>query len=982
MTGDELECRAGPPRVRETLLALAFFAATGLAFLWPALARFGEASFTTADLSQTYALTMTGPMLRPSNAHLSDPVVEMLPWLEFNAQELAAGRLPTWNPMNGAGVPHLANYQSAVFSPFSLCFYLLPLKWALIAAALAKLWVSGLFTWLFLRSLGIGGLAAAAGGVIYQFGGHNVLLLAYPHSSVAACLPLALWAVERTWQAAAGHGRWPRWCAVYGFSVALLLFGGNPETAAFAIASTALYAAARSVAFARARGPRAGPRWPFAARVLGLLAAASLLGLVASAVQVLPFLEYLSRSTLADQRAVGFDGLRSAHWPLQFFPDLFGNPGLRYHPRPNLPYPNYEAANTSYFGPLSWMLALAGLWQCRRRFAAGFFAALAALWILCAHDFEFLRPFMVWFSELTRAPVNRSQLVPLLCLAALAAFGLDALLRGTAPTGMRPRVAAACSAGLILLCLWLARGAALQLAADSYAGNVPSGHALRVPPHMAFMGWIVGLGALAFALLSLARAAWQRGLFAAALLALLWTQSAWVLRPFNALSKDEHVFPRTAAIETLQREIGRERLQVIGEDTLPPQTNMRYGLSTLAVYDALWVREYDRLYRALFATESNWRESFSSSARAAGLFGARYLLARDQWPRWNPGVPIDGNRPLAPTEALALAGGSVLEQSFVAGRDGLDRVALALGAENDPRPAFARLSLIDPESGVELASRTLDTHSLRASLPKRALPLFAFDARYGSPTGWVRLEFEPVANSAGRTFVLRLSAEPGEWQHGFIAWTTEGEGQPLPAASLDGATLTRRLCFDFQSDATRDLEVAAEFEPFTLYRVKRSPGRFWLADGVVPAADAEAAFAAVTSGDFDPWATTVLEGIGPQHARPAGGTAALAPRVLPEAPSVLEESPHRVRLACNAAADTWLVASLSWYPGWHATVDGVPVEIVKANYAFLAVPLPRGAREVLLEFDSASVRLGAWMSAIGLCLLAILALFPGRSGGP
>jgi hypothetical protein len=708
------------------------------------------------------------------------------------------------------------------------------------------------------------------------------------------------------------------------------------------------------------------------------------LGLAVAAIQVLPFFEYLARSTLAEQRAVGFDGLRKANWPLQFFPDLFGNPGLRYYPRPNLPYPNYEAANTSYFGPLAWMLACAGAWQFRRRFAAACFAVLVAAWVLCAYDFEWMRPAMVAFSELTRAPVNRSQLVPLFALAALAAFAVDELVRGGRP---RRWIAAGTSAALILALLALAHGGAERLAAESYAGNVPSGHALRVPPHLAFMTWTVALGAATFVALALARAAWLRGAIALALLAALWTQSALVLRPFNALSRDEHVFPRTAAIETLQRELGGERLQVIGEDTLPPHTNMVYGISTLAVYDALWVREYDRLYRALFSTEGNWRETLFTSARAMELFGARYLLARDDWPRWNPGLPLDPSQPLAPARPLPLPAPGVLEQTFRAHEDGLDRVLVALGADHDPVPAFLELSLEDVATGTLLASRRLDTHSLRGGLPKRALPQFLHDLRFSSPAGWIQLPFERQPGSGGRTYRLRLAAEAGAWKNGFIAWTADDEVPEGRELTLDGARIQGRVCFDWSANVARDLEVVARLDPLTLYRRTTGSGRFRFADGVRVAADPEAAFSALTAAGPDPGTagageprseddldgTTFLEGIDSSAERPASGIPAVLPRVL-------EEHPRRVRLHCTTTRDAWLVAAISWYPGWRASVDGVPVELVKANYAFLGVPVPEGEHEVLLEFESGSVRLGAWISTAALALLALAAWLARRRG--
>src|SRR5687767_9721188 len=120
-----------PPVARKWLHGLAAAlacCAVLLAFFQPALSRYSTAYYSPADISQTFSLTRVENGHVPENELLSDLAVQMQPWLMFNKSELAAGRLPLWNPYNGGGTPHLANGQSAVFSPFSLPFYVLPFR--------------------------------------------------------------------------------------------------------------------------------------------------------------------------------------------------------------------------------------------------------------------------------------------------------------------------------------------------------------------------------------------------------------------------------------------------------------------------------------------------------------------------------------------------------------------------------------------------------------------------------------------------------------------------------------------------------------------------------------------------------------------------------------------------------------------------------------------------------------------------------------
>jgi len=82
--------------------------------------------------------------------------------------------------------------------------------------------------------------------------------------------------------------------------------------------------------------------------------------------------------------------------------------------------------------------------------------------------------------------------------------------------------------------------------------------------------------------------------------------------------------------------------------------------------------------------------------------------------------------------------------------------------------------------------------------------------------------------------------------------------------------------------------------------------------------------------------------------------------------------PDRLRLKVRAAGDAVLVLSELHYPGWKATVDGRPVEILRANYAMRAVSVPAGEHEVEFLYRPASFRNGLAVSGIGL--IACIAL--------
>ncbi len=94
--------------------------------------------------------------------------------------------------------------------------------------------------------------------------------------------------------------------------------------------------------------------------------------------------------------------------------------------------------------------------------------------------------------------------------------------------------------------------------------------------------------------------------------------------------------------------------------------------------------------------------------------------------------------------------------------------------------------------------------------------------------------------------------------------------------------------------------------------------------------------------------------------------------------------PERIDIKLQAAAPALLVLSDLFYPGWDATVDGRPAEILEANYVMRAVAIPEGAHEVGFVYRPASFRAGVAASAVGCLAVAFLIswrLWPRRRRG-
>jgi hypothetical protein len=142
-------------------------------------------------------------------------------------------------------------------------------------------------------------------------------------------------------------------------------------------------------------------------------------------------------------------------------------------------------------------------------------------------------------------------------------------------------------------------------------------------------------------------------------------------------------------------------------------------------------------------------------------------------------------------------------------------------------------------------------------------------------------------------------------------------------------------------------------------------------------ADQAAQMAALLDPVFDPRAEVLLSRPPdpPSRASSGQGTATSQP-----APSILHKGPNEVIIDVVTAQAGYLVLTDTYYPGWHATVDGEPVEILAADHAFRAVRLDAGEHTVTFTYAPFSFHLGAWITVVAILLLLIVLAAGWRRG--
>jgi hypothetical protein len=144
-----------------------------------------------------------------------------------------------------------------------------------------------------------------------------------------------------------------------------------------------------------------------------------------------------------------------------------------------------------------------------------------------------------------------------------------------------------------------------------------------------------------------------------------------------------------------------------------------------------------------------------------------------------------------------------------------------------------------------------------------------------------------------------------------------------------------------------------------VYLNRRALPRALVVHRAISARDHEAAYAALHTPDFDPATTVVVE----------GGEAL---DVTPSSAATIRFDAfglNEIQLHVGTPADAYLVLSEVWYPGWRATVDGVPSPVLRANYAFRALRLEPGQHQVRLIFAPRLWTIGLAISGLTLLIL-------------
>jgi hypothetical protein len=365
---------------------------------------------------------------------IEDPVprLSFYPWLVHSVRGFREGWFPLWNHLSGTGFPHLANFQSSPLNPFHWAFYFYPSLRLMDVMVIVRLFLMGLFSFMFLRRLNLSSTASGTGAIAFTFSGYVMKHLNEINISTEMWIPLILFLLHGQLRERPTSRRF----IISGIVCGMAFLGGNPEAAFYFVVITVLYGLFIM--------PFRGGRWK---RGIVCILGPFLVGGLLSSAQLFPFMEYLGPGWHIH---TGKLHLLAAHSPRYFYsllmPWLCG------------PYRSFEAQTFTlpYIGIAPVLLALIAFMHPGRSSRPLFFFLV---YILVFLSVIYRVPPLGWLTYLPlfshSGNVKFAMAGVSFCFAAAAAFGLDLVMRG----GLERRMLAI-ALGLLSALVFIAIGIA------------------------------------------------------------------------------------------------------------------------------------------------------------------------------------------------------------------------------------------------------------------------------------------------------------------------------------------------------------------------------------------------------------------------------------------------------------------------------------------------------------------------------------------
>ncbi|MBX9948058.1 MAG: YfhO family protein [Candidatus Obscuribacterales bacterium] len=262
---------------------------------------------------------------------------------------------------------------------------------------------------------------------------------------------------------------------------------------------------------------------------------------------------------------------------------------------------------------------------------------------------------------------------------------------------------------------------------------------------------------------------------------------------------------------------------------------------------------------------------------------------------------------------------------------------------------------------------------------QRLLPVRGVSAENEEcPPNLSRLWKVPSASAFGPLLNTRYLEVLGITEGGFlpVPWTFTSDFRGFDILAIRYLVVPsgdKRLC-DYHIDGKPIFVKAAEIAKADIFENTRAMPRVWMVGETRLMDDADVV-RTIRRGElpdgevFDPSKLALLSKGGMKSEGFVSPPSEKKVTNFSGSARVISIENRRVLLEAESSAGGFLVLSDLFYPGWKATVDGQPREIIRTNYVLRGLDLNAGKHSIEFRYEPFYLYLGAATSFLGLLLL-------------
>ncbi|HVZ67433.1 MAG TPA: YfhO family protein [Patescibacteria group bacterium] len=547
------------------------------------------------------------------NFLITDPVRQTYPWKNLSIEIEKKIQLPLWNPYNFSGTPLLANFQSGVFYPLNILYFILPFEFGWSIMIILSPILAGVFMYLFLRNLDIRKEASLLGAIALSFSGFFIAWMEWGNIiHTALWLPLILLSIDKIYTEKEQKG----WGLLLLFSLIASFFAGHLQTFFYILVLAFLYSVFRWFSYGR--------KLLVPIRLILIF----IIFTVLAAIQWVPTLQFI----LLSARNADLIGINNPGWfvPLQnivqfLVPDFFGNPTtLNYWGIWNY------AEFVGYIGVIPLMMAFIAI-LFRRDKNTIFFSLVLLFSLILAFATPFAKlPFILHIPFVNTSQPTRLLFIVCFSLSVLCGLGADYFMKEK-------------KKNILVIAIFAVFFVSIWVFIVGKGFNLVEASNLIVAKKNLILPTLIFLLASVLFIFNYFISKKKYGNFSNLVIYLLILISVFDLFrfgwKFESFTKSEYLFPSTKVLSFIQKDPDIFRVMSDNSEIFPPNFSIMYKIQTPDGYDPLYIKRYGELVAAYGRKKPDISAPFGFNriitlqdykTNLVDLLGVKYVLSKNQ----------------------------------------------------------------------------------------------------------------------------------------------------------------------------------------------------------------------------------------------------------------------------------------------------------------------------------------------------------------